>query len=196
MKNKKTKIVIWPCSKPFIAIMLVPIILIVGGGGGLFINALSGYDLYFFQKITTSTRIIETLFWLVMSSLLFYVAVLKIILNNTVTFDETTISRPKKEMWLMKKLPAFQINCSDIVEGNLHVGFYAFLTLKTNKNRKYKIFVTPFSMKQIRKILMLIKERGGQMDYEKIEYILKHEYLFGKRKKKKFKKKTEEQEKK
>ena len=80
------------------------------------------------------------------------------------------------------KIPAFELNCSDINSARLEVGIYVYLILSTVAGKEYKIFIRPFSRKQILKIVTMINERGGQIDIIEIKRFLKEEYLFGKRK--------------
>ena len=86
-------------------------------------------------------------------------------------------------------LPALNINCGEIASAYIKIKIYTILTLKTNQNIDYKIFIAPFSRKQINNIIHEINLRGGAIDEQEMARYLKEEYLFGKRKPRKKNKK-------
>lgn len=64
------------------------------------------------------------------------------------------------------------ISTPDGVKENAH--FFVFLELHCYDGKKYKLFVTSFTEKQIIKILKMIQERGGLKDHQDFENFKRH----------------------
>ena len=148
-----------------------------------------GSSLTFFKSGSTTNCIIEAFIFLILGITLFYFLVLKMFLSECISFNGNNLVKKKKHLGFGDTLPALYINCGETASAYIKIKIYTILTLKTNQNIDYKIFIAPFSRKQINNIIHEINLRGGAIDEQEMARYLKEEYLFGKRKPRKKNKK-------
>jgi len=153
MKSKK---VIWPLGIGYLLCLLVGTFFTLFAGWFLLFNSLLGN-----QVLDFLNKVVEAIFWLISGNVLFYLIVFRIALNDRIIFDEKTIASYKRKMGFSDTLPAQKTICAEIVNAEIEEKFYRYLVLKLASGKRHKIFATPFSRKQIDRMLQMIKERGG-----------------------------------
>lgn len=183
----KEKQTIFPLGLGYCFCLLLGTLLTLIAGIACFIWTLCGQNqtgsLIIFGNDTILNRFLEGFLILIIGILCFYFTIFRLYYNDRLIFSGKKIKKNKRKVGFSCSCPAFEINCSEIISAKIDNKFYAYLLLLTKEDNVYKIFITPFSRKQILKICLIINQRGGQIDIEEIQNFLNNEYLFGKRRK-------------
>ena len=156
---RKDRIDIWPLNLIYIFIYIIVIafmLLIIILPFWLLAN---NEPINFFDLGYINEGYIQFLIVLPISGFLTYIFVRTGIFSFKISFTDTHLIAPKISEVQEEKV---EIECNQILTCEpIMEGFYYFFSFYCTDGKKRKMFVTRFSIKQLKRILELIQERGG-----------------------------------
>lgn len=161
---KKDRINIWPLNPIYIVIYVIVIVFMLLSIILPFWLLVNNKPINFFDLGYINEGYIQFLTILPLTGFLIYIFLRTGIFNFKVIFTETHIIVHKISNIQEKRV---DIECNQILACEpIMKGFYYYFSFYCTDGKKRKIFITRFSLKQLERILELIKERGGLQDQD------------------------------
>ena len=178
MKNYiKNKITIWPHYPIYIIFVWG-----IGGAFGL-LNIACPILLIFDNEpfalfdVLPLNLIWQKLIVFIPIAILYWYLFIRVV-NYRIIFTDILLLTTKAPEAQDKK---FEIQCKDVTDYKYtaagakdNVSIFFYLELLCYDGKKYKLFITSFTEKQIKKILKMVQERGGLKDHQDFENFKNH----------------------